>query len=84
MFLLAFLARRLTNSGKGDQPNRFDEARLDSLMEQYRARGHDVAIPADCCRQRKALCHPAGQGQLAEESPDLGDDVVDASSETCG
>ena len=39
---LAVLARKLTNPGTGDQPNRFNEASLDLLMEQYRARGHDV------------------------------------------
>jgi SAM-dependent methyltransferase len=39
---LAFLARKLTNPGTGDQPNRFNEARLDSLMERYRQRGHAV------------------------------------------
>jgi SAM-dependent methyltransferase len=32
IFLLAFLARKLTNPGTGDQPNRFNEARLDALM----------------------------------------------------
>jgi SAM-dependent methyltransferase len=39
---LAALARKLTNPGTGDQPNRFNEASLDALMEQYRARGHNV------------------------------------------
>jgi len=39
---LAVLARKLTNPGTDDQPNRFNEASLDLLMEQYRARGHDV------------------------------------------
>ena len=28
--------------GTGDQPNRFNEATLDALMEQYRTRGHDI------------------------------------------
>jgi SAM-dependent methyltransferase len=42
IFLLAFLARKLTNPGTGDQPNRFNEARLDALMERYRKRSHDV------------------------------------------
>jgi SAM-dependent methyltransferase len=42
IFLLAFLARKLTNPGTGDQPNRFDEARLDALMEPYRRRSHAV------------------------------------------
>jgi 2-polyprenyl-3-methyl-5-hydroxy-6-metoxy-1,4-benzoquinol methylase len=39
---LAFLARKLTNPGTGDQPNRFNEARLDALMEPYRQRGHAI------------------------------------------
>lgn len=42
IFLLAFFARKLTNPGTGDQPNRFNEATLDALMEQYRTRGHNV------------------------------------------
>jgi len=40
IFLLAFLARKLTNPGTGDQPNRFIEATLDALMEPYHQRGH--------------------------------------------
>jgi len=40
--LLAFLARKLTNPGTGDQPNRFNEARLDALMERYRTPSHNV------------------------------------------
>jgi hypothetical protein len=39
---LAFFARKLTNPGTGDQPSRFNEARLDALIEQYRRRGHAV------------------------------------------
>jgi hypothetical protein len=39
---LAFLAGKLTNPGTGDQPSRFNEARLDALIEQYRRRGHAV------------------------------------------
>jgi SAM-dependent methyltransferase len=42
IFPLAFVARKLTNPGTGDQVNRFNEARLDALMERYRTRGHDV------------------------------------------
>jgi len=42
IFLLAFLACKLTNPGTRDQPDRFNEAKLDALMEQYRARGHYV------------------------------------------
>jgi SAM-dependent methyltransferase len=42
IFLLAFFARKLTNPGTGDQPNRFNEVRLDALMERYRALGHNV------------------------------------------
>jgi SAM-dependent methyltransferase len=42
IFLLAFLARKLTNPGTGDQPNRFNEAILDALMEPYRQRGHAI------------------------------------------
>jgi SAM-dependent methyltransferase len=37
--VLAFLARRFTNPGTGDQPNRFNEKRLDGLLEPYRRRG---------------------------------------------
>jgi SAM-dependent methyltransferase len=37
--LLAFLARKLTNPGTGDQPHRFNEARLDALLQPYRQRG---------------------------------------------
>jgi len=37
--LLAFLARKLTNPGTGDQPNRFNEVRLDALLDPYRRRG---------------------------------------------
>jgi SAM-dependent methyltransferase len=40
--LLSFLARKLTNPGTGDQPSRFNEARLDALMEQYQLRGYSV------------------------------------------
>jgi SAM-dependent methyltransferase len=40
--LLAFLARKLTNPGTGDQPHRFDEARLDVLLQRYRQRGQVV------------------------------------------
>ena len=39
---LAFLARKLTNPGTGDQPSRFNEAGLDALMERYRRRGYAV------------------------------------------
>jgi SAM-dependent methyltransferase len=42
IFLLAFFARKLTNPGTGDQPNRFNEVRLDALMERYRVLGHNV------------------------------------------
>jgi SAM-dependent methyltransferase len=42
IFLLAFLARKLTNPGTGDQPNRFNEARLDALMARYRAPGRHM------------------------------------------
>jgi SAM-dependent methyltransferase len=42
IFPLAFVARKLTNPGTGDQANRFNEARLDALMERYRTPGHDV------------------------------------------
>jgi SAM-dependent methyltransferase len=42
IFLLAFFARKLTNPGTGDQPNRFNEARFDALMERYRTPGHNV------------------------------------------
>jgi len=40
--LLAFLARKLTNPGTGDQPNRFNETRLDALLEPYQHRGQVV------------------------------------------
>jgi SAM-dependent methyltransferase len=40
--LLAFLARKLTNPGTGDQPHRFNEARLDALLQPYRQRGQVV------------------------------------------
>ncbi len=36
--LLGLLARKLTNPGTGDQPSRFNEQRLDALMEPYRQR----------------------------------------------
>jgi SAM-dependent methyltransferase len=39
---LAFLARKLTNPGTGDQSSRFSEGKLDALMEQYHRRGHAV------------------------------------------
>jgi SAM-dependent methyltransferase len=42
IYLLAFFARKLTNPGTRDQPNRFNEARLDALMQLYRARGYEV------------------------------------------
>jgi SAM-dependent methyltransferase len=35
---LASVARKLTDPGTGDQPNRFNEATLDALMERYRRR----------------------------------------------
>ena len=40
--LLALLARKLTNPGTGDQPHRFNEARLDALLQPYRQRGQVV------------------------------------------
>ncbi len=40
--LLAFLARKLTNPGTGDQPHRFNEARLDALLQPYRHQGQVV------------------------------------------
>ncbi len=40
--LLAFLARKLTNPGTGDQPHRFNEPRLDALLQSYRQRGQVV------------------------------------------
>ncbi len=40
--LLAFLARKLTNPGTGDQPHRFNEPRLDALLQPYRQRGQVV------------------------------------------
>jgi SAM-dependent methyltransferase len=40
--LLAALARKCANPGTGDQPHRFDEARLDGLLEPYRQRGQVV------------------------------------------
>src|SRR5262249_7109922 len=40
--LLRFLARKLTNPGTGDQPHRFNEARLDDLLQPYRQRGQVV------------------------------------------
>ena len=42
IFPLAFVARKLTNPGTGEQSNRFNEASLDALMQLYRIRGHDV------------------------------------------
>lgn len=39
MPVLALLARKLSNPGTGEQPHRFDEARLDELMEPFRNRG---------------------------------------------
>ena len=42
IFLLAFFAHKLTNPGTGDQANRFNEAKLDALMERYSALGHNV------------------------------------------
>jgi len=40
--LFSFLARKLTNPGTGDQPHRFNEARLDALLQPYRHRGQVV------------------------------------------
>ncbi len=40
--LLAFLARKLTNPGTGDQPHRFNEARLEALLQPYRQQGRVV------------------------------------------
>ena len=37
--VLAALARKLSNPGTGDQPHRFDEARLDALLEPFTNRG---------------------------------------------
>ena len=37
--MLAFLARKFTNPGTGEQPNRFDESRLDALLRPYHERG---------------------------------------------
>jgi SAM-dependent methyltransferase len=37
--VLAFLARKFTNPGTGDQPNRFNEARLDALLKPYQQNG---------------------------------------------
>ena len=40
--IVAALARKFANPGTGDQPHRFDEARLDGLLEIYRQRGQIV------------------------------------------
>lgn len=40
--LVAFLARKLTNPGTGDQPHRFNEARLDALLKGCRSRSEVV------------------------------------------
>jgi SAM-dependent methyltransferase len=37
--VLSTLARKLSNPGTGDQPHRFDEARLDALLEPFKRRG---------------------------------------------
>jgi len=37
--MLAFLARKFTNPGTGEQPTRFDESRLDALLRPYHERG---------------------------------------------
>src|SRR5262249_20572640 len=37
--VLTVLARKLTNPGTGEQPHRFDEVRLDTLLEPFKARG---------------------------------------------
>lgn len=42
IYLLAFFARKLTNPGTRDQPNRFNEARLDALIQLYRVRAHEI------------------------------------------
>jgi SAM-dependent methyltransferase len=52
-FLLAFFARKLTNPGTGDQPNRFNEARLDALMDRYRTAAHDVQSRLIACGREK-------------------------------
>jgi hypothetical protein len=40
--VLAHLARKMTNPGTGDQPNRFNEARLDSLLRPYQQQGRVI------------------------------------------
>jgi SAM-dependent methyltransferase len=38
--MVAWLARKMTNPGTGDQPSRFTEALLDTFFEPYRKSGH--------------------------------------------
>jgi SAM-dependent methyltransferase len=40
--LLAGLARKLTNPGTGDQPNRFNERRFEEFLARYRDKGRVV------------------------------------------
>ena len=55
IFPLAFVARKLTNPGTGEQSNRFNEASLDALMQLYRIRGHDVRSRLIAGGREKAL-----------------------------
>jgi SAM-dependent methyltransferase len=51
----SWLARKLTDPGTGDQPNRFNESRFDEFVNRYRARDMVVAYyPIAAGRER--LC----------------------------
>jgi SAM-dependent methyltransferase len=53
--LVAWLARKMTNPGTGDQPSRFNEERLDRFFEAYRTSGQ-FQISYRIAGSREKLC----------------------------
>jgi SAM-dependent methyltransferase len=57
--VLAWLARKFTNPGTGDQPSRFNEARFEKFLDQYRAAGRVIdSYPIAAGRERLCLLRP--------------------------
>jgi SAM-dependent methyltransferase len=53
--IVAWLARKMTNPGTGDQPSRFTEVLLDQFLGAYRRSGH-VQVSYRIADRREKLC----------------------------
>jgi SAM-dependent methyltransferase len=63
---LAWLSRKLTNPGTGDQPRRFNEARFENFIDEYRAEGRVIEFyPIAGGRERLCVL----QGRQLETKP---------------